>query len=82
MLWQNSRRVHLQKTPDNRLKNSRPGLRRVDREKAGDWLLDKGITRIMHSPFHRAEQTARIVADNMRLPMTLADGLREMSLKD
>jgi broad specificity phosphatase PhoE len=53
-------------------------LGREQAERAGEWLLDKGITRIIHSPFHRAEQTARIVADKLDLAMTVADGLREM----
>lgn len=57
-------------------------LGREQAGRAGRWLLDKGITRIIHSPFHRAEQTARIVADKLSLPMTEADGLREMDCGD
>jgi broad specificity phosphatase PhoE len=61
-----------------KLEGDLTALGREQTERAGEWLLDKGVSRIMHSPFHRAEQTARIVADKLHLPMTVADGLREM----
>lgn len=65
-----------------KLEGDLTALGREQAEKAGDWLLDKGITRLIHSPFHRAEQTARIVADKLSLPMTAADGLCEMDCGD
>ncbi|MEZ4666737.1 MAG: histidine phosphatase family protein [Anaerolineae bacterium] len=61
-----------------KLEGDLTALGREQAQKAGEWLADAGINRILHSPFHRAEQTAQIVADRLSLPMTLADGLREM----
>ena len=34
---------------------------RAQAEKAGRWFADKNLAQIRYSPFHRAEQTARIV---------------------
>jgi probable phosphoglycerate mutase len=45
---------------------------------AAGWLLDKGITAIRHSPFHRAEQTAHIVGERLGLVSQVDDDLREM----
>ncbi|MBZ0275673.1 MAG: histidine phosphatase family protein [Anaerolineae bacterium] len=53
-------------------------LGREQAAKAGDWLADKGITRLLHSPFHRAEQTAQIVAPKLKLTPVMVDDLREM----
>ena len=50
--------------------------------KVGNWLLDKGISKITHSPFHRAEQTARIVGDRLCLPITPDADLGEMGCGD
>ncbi|MBA3874142.1 MAG: histidine phosphatase family protein [Anaerolineae bacterium] len=49
---------------------------------AGEWLADKGITKISHSPFHRAAQTAQIIADRLRLQATTDAGLGEMNCGD
>src|SRR5689334_5390295 len=38
--------------------------------KAGEWLMGKGITKIVHSPFHRAQQTARIVGNKLDVTIT------------
>jgi|FLYN01.1.fsa_nt_gi probable phosphoglycerate mutase len=38
-------------------------LGREQAAKAGHWLMDKGITAIACSPFHRAQQTAQIIGD-------------------
>lgn len=57
-------------------------LGREQAAKAADWLADKGISRILHSPFHRAEQTAQIVAKKLNLPLEVEDGLREMDCGD
>lgn len=46
--------------------------------KAGQWLIDKGITKIVHSPFHRAAQTAEIVNQHLNLTCSVSDDLREM----
>lgn len=46
--------------------------------KAGQWLQHKGITSIIHSPFHRAIQTAEIINNHLNLPTSLSDDLREM----
>jgi len=53
-------------------------LGREQAAKASEWFVDKGIRRILHSPFHRAEQTAQAVANRLSLPLEVADGLREM----
>lgn len=57
-------------------------LGREQAARAGEWLADKGITRLLHSPFHRAEQTARIISDRLSLPLEVEDGLREMDAGD
>ncbi len=49
---------------------------------AADWLRDKAITRIVHSPFHRAVQTAHIIATHLRLPFAPDDDLCEMDCGD
>lgn len=49
---------------------------------AAEWLRDVGITSIRHSPFHRAYQTAQIVADQLQLPLAVDDDLREMDCGD
>ena len=50
--------------------------------KVAEWLLDKGITKIIHSPFHRATQTAQIVNDRLGLPITPDADLGEMNCGD
>ncbi len=57
-------------------------LGREQAAKAGDWLRDKGITRIAHSPFHRAEQTAQIINERLNVPLSMDDDLREMNCGD
>jgi broad specificity phosphatase PhoE len=57
-------------------------LGREQAGKAARWLSDKGITSIYASPFHRAQQTAQIIGDHLRLIPTSADGLREMDCGD
>lgn len=53
-------------------------LGREQAVKAADWLLDKNINRVLYSPFHRAEQTAKIVSEQLGLVSTEDDDLREM----
>ncbi|MCB9453590.1 MAG: histidine phosphatase family protein [Anaerolineaceae bacterium] len=53
-------------------------LGREQAARAAVWLADKGITRIGHSPFHRAVQTAQIVARKLNQTLEMEDGLREM----
>ncbi len=51
-------------------------------EQAGRWLADKGISRILCSPFHRAEQTATIIGKLLNItPVTDVD-LCEMNCGD
>src|SRR5690348_12362582 len=50
--------------------------------KASEWLLDKGISKIVHSPFHRAQQTAQIVGNKLGLPITSDADLSEMNCGD
>jgi broad specificity phosphatase PhoE len=46
--------------------------------RAADWLADKAIETIRHSPFCRAEQTARIVGESLGIVPQVDDDLREM----
>ncbi len=57
-------------------------LGREQAAKAGEWLLDKGITKVIHSPFHRAVQTAQIVGDKLGLSVTPDVDLGEMNCGD
>lgn len=50
--------------------------------KAGNWLKDKAIDRIVASPFHRAEQTAQIIAEIVGVNVTIDAGLGEMDCGD
>ncbi len=50
--------------------------------KAGVWLKDKSIDRILASAFHRAEQTATIIADHLDLKVTIDARLGEMDCGD
>jgi len=49
---------------------------------ASQWLADKKIWNIIHSPFHRAAQTAHIISQRLNLSITPHDGLREMDCGD
>ncbi len=51
-------------------------------EKAARWFVNKGLTRIVHSPFHRAQQTAQIVGAAVGLTPTVDAGLAEMDCGD
>lgn len=55
---------------------------RLQAAKAGSWLVDKNISRIIHSPFHRAEQTAQIVGTALAVTLTASQGLCEMDCGD
>jgi probable phosphoglycerate mutase len=55
---------------------------RLQAAKAGSWLIDKDITRIVHSPFHRAEQTAQIIGAALGVTPTMNRGLCEMDCGD
>jgi probable phosphoglycerate mutase len=46
---------------------------------AADRLRHRGIASVIASPLSRARDTARIVADLLGLPVTLDEGLREVS---
>jgi probable phosphoglycerate mutase len=57
-------------------------LGREQAARAGEWLQDKGIERILHSPFARAEQTAQVINEGLGLRLEWVDGLREMDAGD
>jgi probable phosphoglycerate mutase len=57
-------------------------LGREQAAKAAEWLADKGITRILYSPFHRAEQTAQIVGERLGILPCVDPGLCEMDAGD
>lgn len=57
-------------------------LGREQASKAAEWLVDKDISLIRHSPFHRAEQTAQLVGEKLGLPIAMDDGLREINCGD
>lgn len=50
--------------------------------RAADALHDKNIQRILHSPFHRAEQTAHIIGERLALPFTENVDLGEINCGD
>lgn len=50
--------------------------------RAADALQDKNIQRILHSPFHRAEQTAHIIGERLALPFTENVDLGEINCGD
>lgn len=50
--------------------------------KVSDWLIDKGISKIVHSPFQSAAQTAQIVGDRLGLSVTLNADLAEINCGD
>ena len=52
---------------------------RVQAARLAERLRDDGIAAVYSSPLSRALETARIVAAGCGLPVTLADGLREIS---
>lgn len=53
-------------------------LGREQAAKAAEWLADKQIEQVIHSPFHRTTETANIVCERLHLQSTLNDDLREM----
>ncbi|MBL8154169.1 MAG: histidine phosphatase family protein [Anaerolineae bacterium] len=53
-------------------------LGREQAARAGAWLHEKSITRILSSPFERAIESAAIIADRLGLSSSVDDGLREM----
>jgi broad specificity phosphatase PhoE len=57
-------------------------LGKAQAAKASEWLLGKGITQIAHSPFHRTEQTARIVSNKLGLPTNPDADLGEIDCGD
>ncbi len=57
-------------------------LGREQAAKAAAWLTDKGIIRILNSPFHRAQQTAQIVGERLNILSCVDEGLCEMDAGD
>jgi probable phosphoglycerate mutase len=53
-------------------------LGREQAAKAARWLLDKGISHIYCSPFHRAQQTAQIIGDCLGIAPVTDKNLGEM----
>ena len=50
--------------------------------RVSNWLLDKDINKIAHSPFHRAAQTAKIIGDRLGLSVTPNADLGEINCGD
>ncbi|MBI1280287.1 MAG: hypothetical protein GC179_19330 [Anaerolineaceae bacterium] len=57
-------------------------LGQTQAHQVGNWLRDKGITKIAHSPFHRAVQTAEIIGEHLGLPITPDNDLAEINCGD
>ena len=57
-------------------------LGREQATKVSKWLLNKEITKIVHSPFHRAAQTADIISNRLQLPAISDADLGEMNCGD
>ncbi len=55
---------------------------REQAEQAARWFVGKGLTRIVSSPFDRAQQTAQIVGAAVGLMPTVDAGLAEMDCGD
>ena len=68
--------------PCRRLEGDLTELGRSQTAKAARWLADKGVNQIRCSPFHRARQTAEIVADALGIVPDLDDDLREADCGD
>lgn len=51
---------------------------RAQGAKAARWFADKGLTQIRHSPFHRTEQTAKIIGAAVGVTPVADDDLCEM----
>lgn len=61
-----------------RLEGDLTRLGREQASRAASWLQSKGITHIRASPFHRAQQTAAIIAQALGLKVVTEQGLAEM----
>jgi probable phosphoglycerate mutase len=57
-------------------------LGREQAMKAGRWLADKHISKILHSPFHRADQTAAIAGEILGIKPKMDADLCEMNCGD
>ena len=57
-------------------------LGRDQATKVSEWLVDKGIHKIIHSPFHRTAQTAHIIGDRLGLSVVSDADLGEMNCGD
>jgi len=57
-------------------------LGRKQANKVSEWLMGKGLTHIIHSPFHRAIQTAQIIGDQLRLSTSVNKDLCEVDCGD
>jgi broad specificity phosphatase PhoE len=51
-------------------------------QQAAEALVGKGIQAIYSSPLKRARQTARIIADKLKLPVTIVEDFRELNVGD
>ncbi len=65
-----------------KLESDLTDLGRKQANRAANWLADRGVTTIYHSPFHRAQQTAAVIGDCLGIHPAEADGLREMDCGD
>lgn len=66
----------------NRYEGDLTELGREQVAKAARWLVDKGITHIRHSPFHRAQQSAEIIGAALGIPLIEDPDLCEMNCGD
>lgn len=71
--------VNVERTfPCRRLDGDLTDLGRSQAGKAARWLAEKSIAQIRYSPFHRAEQTAKIVGEALGIAPEVDDDLREV----
>jgi probable phosphoglycerate mutase len=62
----------------HRLEGDLTRLGREQASRAASWLRGKGITHVRASPFHRAQQTAEIIAETLSVEVVTDSGLAEM----
>ena len=67
-IWQGQIDIPLNETGHAQARNASP------------ILSNKGISRIVSSPLIRAHKTAEIINEHLRVPLAMADGLKERSI--
>ena len=66
---------HAWSGPDDQRPLTKPGRRQADA--LSDLLADRGVTRLVSSPYVRCRQTVEPLGQRLRLPVDLADELAE-----